>query len=699
MVGAPDSQAGDEVVAYDPLVTVTIQGGGAFIYSLLGQARAVEAAESAGKLVPVAFAGASAGGLIAAFLWAGLDTKAIEKFLDDTLASHADALGPSKSSQPGRRERHRVRKLVRMCHAILELNNPSRAFGPRTAWLALRSLPFSILVDYIVGKLTAKPWRRRSVQKIAIGIVDEILTHNGLFEAGGLRDKLNAVFREQLRLELEDSRRLLFDAIRSRGGDLGKTETAASTRFQRMLGDIPDPASPEFRNFTPRFGDFDRARHRIVLGAYFDDAVETETLTSESFVERGSARSIRPTALMLSVTEIDSAEPKLIDSEQKAFAHIPVADAVLASIAFPFVFRPVHFALKQGAPDNAFLDGGIMLNFPIAMVAKSLRQLLYGHEPTSKHDIRDPIHNDLSDQTTASTARVPSEYATPYPFRWLAFRPMMHLGLTIDEASESLTDNSDGAKIPTPANQPSAIYSLLGILSGQVRRYYEDRAWRDLVLQGAERVLLSGMNETEILWLKDGACGSQTKPGGVLDFHKLNMSTRKNHIVQGQKIAEKKVVEKLEFRWPTCEKNNLIPREQTKRLFHELNDATLNAASLLNRFVGYENAEGFTVRATVLALHGRTLRPMTSTAIGPLSVEGRVPGLVADESLAPRSIPDDPLCIIDLKRPLYVEAALQRERSGTDWVCLFWRRAVLAVTEEGVCAPESHICRFFYSTC
>jgi predicted acylesterase/phospholipase RssA len=83
---------------FDRHAAVTIQGGGLYGLSLLGQLRAVEE----NGIQPIALAGTSAGAIVATLFWAGLSTEEIrDHFIllatqDGGLAS---LLGPYTSSQ------------------------------------------------------------------------------------------------------------------------------------------------------------------------------------------------------------------------------------------------------------------------------------------------------------------------------------------------------------------------------------------------------------------------------------------------------------------------------------------------------------------------------------------------------------------------------------------------------------------------
>src|SRR5262249_3700471 len=65
----PDAPANE----FDRLAAVTIQGGGVYGLSLLGQLRALESQ----GFQPIAIAGTSAGAIVAALYWAGLSTSQI----------------------------------------------------------------------------------------------------------------------------------------------------------------------------------------------------------------------------------------------------------------------------------------------------------------------------------------------------------------------------------------------------------------------------------------------------------------------------------------------------------------------------------------------------------------------------------------------------------------------------------------------
>src|SRR5271165_510290 len=69
-------------------VALAIQGGGVFFLSLLGQAKAIVAAD----YVPLAYAGTSAGAILATLLWSGLGPDEIEQELLDMVSADPAAL-------------------------------------------------------------------------------------------------------------------------------------------------------------------------------------------------------------------------------------------------------------------------------------------------------------------------------------------------------------------------------------------------------------------------------------------------------------------------------------------------------------------------------------------------------------------------------------------------------------------------------
>ena len=183
-----DSGPADEPLAFDGLCTVTMQGGGVYGISLLGQLQAVEELDG---LRPIAYAGASAGGLMAALRWAGFKPEEIREELKVVVANR-EQLATLLSSRPGVRNRWSAdpRVVVKVRDRLLRLLGINKRPGNRL----LKPFSFAGDLAYVIAKASIglKAWKA-----------------GGLFAADGFADWLDQLLRKRLRDEIETARKTL----------------------------------------------------------------------------------------------------------------------------------------------------------------------------------------------------------------------------------------------------------------------------------------------------------------------------------------------------------------------------------------------------------------------------------------------------------------------------------------------------------
>lgn len=520
---------------FDGLCTVTLQGGGVFGFSLLGQLKAVDDFDG---LRPVAYAGASAGGLIATLRWLGLEPTQIKEELSclvDDRERLAGLLG-SSARDPTERWSADPRIVVKVRDCLLRL------FGLETRSGGQISKNISIIKDlaFLATQrgTAAKAWRM-----------------GGLFAADGFVEWLDNLLRDRLREQLGIAKSNL---EKEYGPESAET-------FDQWLAEIGIPPLHDeaFSRHRPRFVDFDLARYVLPSS-------------------RGWP------ALVLSVTSLSRREPLFVDSYSAAFEHLPIADAVRATIAFPFVFQPRQLAIVEESRDSEtmagsayrpatreailsvgrlkqmgisrelFIDGGVMANFPIWAVARYLRQTLYGHSG-ERESIRlaasdiepgvPPFRERMTKDgiSVFKTQRViADEEEIDVPLRALAFRPMLHLGLRlIDPRADQIGKASIGNRI-------------VALLTTGARSYYEN-----LALADGGRLVLTEQLANATGWTH-----------GLLDFDKLTRQTIDGMYQNGVHYAHSRISRvSLQVRLPSAPALDAVLRiaaAGAKRVFAEV---------------------------------------------------------------------------------------------------------------------------------
>jgi len=469
----------DDKREFDGLCTVTLQGGGVLAFSLLGQLQAV--LDRGETFKPVAYAGASAGGLVATLIWAGYTPEEARDRLADICCDRArlrDALFPGRSSLPGAwsAEPATVRQARDLINGIAQANG--------RGWLAVRARTI---------------WSLFRLLGVTVSSVPSALRHRGLFNAGGFVDELDDLLREKLGKLLREAE------IRARHRPIYDS-------YLKRIG-LPDPDDEEFKAYRPRFMDFDLVR--VTFG-------------------------VNPSApaLVLSVTDVDRNEVVLIDSQHAAFSHLRVSDVVRATISFPGVFQPVEMKIvrdsrrKDLATRNSgmkdrdaeanergiylsqerFIDGGVLANTPTWALAEYIRHTMHGHtisEPREIIRLADRIDEDsepelftvdgetIADLSSFGRASSDDEDSVAFPLRPFAFRPMVHLGLTFME---------DKQLEPLVSVRPKFFGNLIDLLTTGVRAWFERRATRS-----GDRFWSTRQGNSNLGW-----------EFGILDFHELN---------------------------------------------------------------------------------------------------------------------------------------------------------------------------------
>lgn len=297
---------------FDRNAVVTIQGGGVYGLSLLGQLQAVLDAH----IQPVALAGTSDGAIAATLYWAGLDPETIrDHFIDLSRSENglinlvgpfdSAALGPTYSEFRGLSQRIAgyASWLRRQFRSGLQRNDSRWLQWLRHLYM-LPTYVYALPLDLAGGFRVAQDVRE----------VSNIVAQRGVFTGRNFELEIDRLLRQGIkRLELPVP--------------------------------VPPPGKDNGRLLT--FGDFRR------LGAAHDWPFPP---------------------LFLAATNLRSRQMDLFDSTNPAYDFLEVARAVRASAGFPLFFRPVdiHFPNQ----DASYIDGGVICNFPAFVFEDAFRQRL-----------------------------------------------------------------------------------------------------------------------------------------------------------------------------------------------------------------------------------------------------------------------------------------------------------------------------------
>lgn len=512
---------------FDGLCTVTLQGGGVFGFALLGQLAAIEEAKNSPdekkRLRPAVYAGASAGGLMASLVWAGFRVDDILRRFKDLVDNRSllvSVLGAKDSGQWSASPENVLKARDRLSRILGLTDYEGHRFARWLSWS--RDL---------VGLS-----RFASTAHAAWGA-------GGLFAAQGFTDWLDELFRLRLECEIRDAlTRLEAEAA------CGNPDATATLRMlPEWLNEIelPHPSESSFKSHRPRFVDFDFVRYSLSHPQFFP-------------------------ALMLSVTNLSIGEAAFIDSYSSCFEHLVISDVVRATVSFPFVFQPVMLPMIQeesqspGAKPNRmptreslwrhhsrngnskivmrndlFIDGGVMANFPVWALGKSVRQMLYGHTnsgaPENLRLWRGARHQAPAREAfvkrgtvVAPDVHFSKKEHSEIPLRALAFRPMLHIGLRL----------VDGDSSPVRI----AGIRLLDVLTSGARRFHE----RNALAEGS-RLVLTDQTEKGTGWSHD-----------LLAFDRLSTNSLDVMFKEGYRVGQKRIQwMAAQFKIPTTNRRSI----------------------------------------------------------------------------------------------------------------------------------------------
>lgn len=450
---------------FDKYCTVTIQGGGIYALSSLGQMKAIEEL----NIKPVAYGGTSAGAIVATLLWAGYSSEEIrDEFIKITAdESLLTLFGPFEPVSSGR---------FLDLKAFADLIESAKVLRQDLDFLSRVRRPFVHLSGgrAPVGGRISKFWNpektpRGKLRKTTIGAARLLKTGfeflgshylilyrlymnfrntNGIFSAENFENKISEMLLKKLREYRPDSE---FDD-----------------------------------QYKPRFSDFQNLPEICP---------------------------VRP-ALFLSVTNVKFQEAEFVNSIATAYADLEIAKVVMASAAVPVFIQPRELEvwrdrsarnkpatrgtierelerLRLGRPDQQspilhgdkshFVDGGVVANFPIWAMLRAFREVMYGLDPKPISDerVESGVRREqirLRPGESFSDLKI-FDYPThaPSELSALAWRPMVHFGLRImPRHAFNGSGKSERERTTDTATPGRFLNAMVGFMTGGTRSHLEE---------------------------------------------------------------------------------------------------------------------------------------------------------------------------------------------------------------------------------
>lgn len=420
-------QAASQPGEFDRLAVVTIQGGGVYGLNMLGQLASVI---DESRFIPLAYAGTSAGAVVAALSWAGYSPKEIRdifvKLAMDGAGSRdrgaagegyrtvLDLLGPCENGRDRfdysdfKRLAGELKAVARLIGDTFDPSGESRERSSRDPGIPGK-LTRMILLSLLSGM-------SRVTVALAMGSLPILVwrDHWWAYPVGGLVVILSALVLGVLHGAVWLCSRILslFVTI-SRVHSPGYLRRGffSGQHFEKFIDDCLKN-SPRFKACAGGLGDAP-----LTFG-WVDE------------LQRASpAQELPIVPLILTATNLRTRELVLIQSFDRRFHPLSVAKSVRASAGFPVFFRPVD--LEGQGLEGCYVDGGMISNFPAWVFSSELRRAML------------------------EIGR----------YRDMAIRPWLNLGLRV------IPDRSD---TPPPDARPSGfIVSLFDLARGQVRNELE----------------------------------------------------------------------------------------------------------------------------------------------------------------------------------------------------------------------------------
>lgn len=387
-----------ESLEFDKLACITIQGGGVYGLTLLGQLHAVRKR----GFLPVSLAGTSAGAIVATLDWAGLEPDDVLKRLIDTASEEPGLLklvGPFEKGP----DEERIGP-VEALDTVSQLSAAGRDLMGAVAGRDLISKSGWLWRNLFWWVPIADGYLKVKGLRPALERAGWAWKHRGLFTGEALQDFLDRLLRDSP--ILEHNARLL----------------------------PPPRGEPNGRWLT--FRDFKRIQDEGRLP--------------------NQPREARPyfPPLFLAATEVTTRRLELINSVETRYLDWPVVKAVRASAGFPGFFRPVDHDVFAPDPtaatsdavadgERSYVDGGVIANFPAFVFGNRFRRWLAdtatAHDPVYATVMTRPwVHVGLRLSSVRQERPAAGEREQPATF----VRAMLDLlkGLARNELEERLTE-------------------------------------------------------------------------------------------------------------------------------------------------------------------------------------------------------------------------------------------------------------------
>ncbi|QJW98627.1 patatin-like phospholipase family protein [Frigoriglobus tundricola] len=323
---------------FDKLACITIQGGGVYGLTLLGQLHAVHME----GFLPISLAGTSAGAIVATLYWAGLTPAEVRDAFLDKAGQFQGLLGlvgfeegPDGTPIGPEDAKETAVNLRNSGQEVLDGVEDLERIG-RSGWIGRKLLFWVPFADVF---LKVKPHLRRDLARARWA-----WERRGVFTGEALQDFLDLLLRRS-KLLTHNSHLLpppRLDAA-GRSNPTGRWLTFRDFRRVQNEGRVPG-GQPEARPYLP--------------------------------------------PLFLSVTEVTTRRLELINSVETRYLDWPVVTAVRASAGFPGFFTPVDhdaYELDPAAPtavpgpaggERSYVDGGVIANFPAFVFGTRFRRWL-----------------------------------------------------------------------------------------------------------------------------------------------------------------------------------------------------------------------------------------------------------------------------------------------------------------------------------
>lgn len=425
---APGTSGGTKAIRWNRDAVVTIQGGGIFGLSLLGQLAAVVYGSENERVEPIdihAIAGNSAGAIIATLYWAGRTPKEIlDLFIE--LASRTERPSSAFSRSIGRFQNgdqggglariltgddcsaeKDYARLIDLLDAVDRFSRPrSKSLKNRIFYLlGIPAIsPIVCLLIWIYRSRIAR-YGELLAPVLLVGVISifAVTVYNLIIVILRVRSlwrflKTKGVFdgehfRFLINEWLKDSKFCRDFVERARRS---KTDEEFVERISKL-------------DYFLTFGDF----HRM------SELVEDND---------------KLIPLFLTATNLTSQKVEAFNSIEAKYRDVEVASAVFASACFPGIFRPA--AVTVESKKRLLVDGGVVSNFP-AWIFSGLRTLLQGSSRYSLTASR-PFVNIGLRMTDRDSTESSNFTAADYYLRLFKF----FTGLTRDELEDKLTKKS-----------------------------------------------------------------------------------------------------------------------------------------------------------------------------------------------------------------------------------------------------------------